>query len=97
MLELVWYTKADDAICFQIVQYHDDYLIHSEMAISRLDKNGHAVWQFSGKDIFVSAIDEAGKEFVVGSDRIVLRDFMSNRYQINCDNELLTFMAGVHQ
>jgi len=51
---LQWKTKADVATCFEIFKYRSDYIVHGEMAISRLSADGDIIWQQSGADIFVS-------------------------------------------
>ena len=56
-LELLWHTQVDMATCFEIVPYQDDYITHGEVEISRLNRQGEILWQFSGKDIFVSPIE----------------------------------------
>ena len=56
-LELIWHTQVDMATCFEIAPYQDDYITHGEVEISRLNKQGKILWQFSGKDIFVSPIE----------------------------------------
>jgi hypothetical protein len=53
-LKLLWRTKADQATCFQIYKYKDNYIVHGEFEISRLDKDGKIVWQKSGADIFTT-------------------------------------------
>ena len=45
-------------------------------------------WQFSGKDIFVSYNDDA-PAFEMKSDRIYLRDFEGDHYEIDYDGKLI--------
>lgn len=82
-----WKTQADEATCFQIYKYQDDYLIHGELQISRLDCNGNIKWEFSGADIFVSIDNE--EEFLIKNDGILLTDFTGKKYKINFDGKVL--------
>lgn len=53
-LTLRWKTQADDATCFQIFKYNDSYIVHGELAISRLDNAGKILWQQTDSDIFAT-------------------------------------------
>lgn len=53
-LTLLWRTQADDATCFEIFKYQDSYIVHGELQISRLDKDGRIIWQRNGADIFTT-------------------------------------------
>lgn len=87
-LDLKWKTKADQATCFQIFKYEDDYLIHGEIQVSKLDRNGKIKWEFSGADIFVSIDNE--EEFRIENDGILLNDFEGTKYKIDFNGKLIT-------
>ncbi len=87
-LDLKWKTKADQATCFQIFKYEDDYLIHGELQVSKLDSNGEIKWEFSGADIFVSIDNE--EEFRIENDGILLTDFEGTKYKIDFNGRLIT-------
>jgi outer membrane protein assembly factor BamB len=53
-LNLEWRTKADTATCFEIIQYKSNYIIHGELEITSLDKDGTINWEFVGTDIFTN-------------------------------------------
>ena len=57
-MNLKWNTQADEVTCFQIYVLQEDYIIHGELEISRIDKNGNIKWQYSGADIFVTSDGE---------------------------------------
>src|SRR4051794_33603776 len=57
-LVLLWRTQADPATCFEIYKYQDSYIVHGELEISRLDKDGKIIWQNSGADIFITITGE---------------------------------------
>ncbi|WP_439584824.1 hypothetical protein [Dyadobacter bucti] len=79
-LDLHWVVRADQITCFQIFKYNDDYIIHGELQITRLDRSGNIAWEFGGSDIFVN-ID--GEAFEIEPDGILLTDFGGQRYKID--------------
>jgi len=87
-LELLWHTQVDMATCFQIVAYQDDYITHGEVEIVRLNKQGKILWQFSGKDIFVSPIERI-PAFKTTPQGIDLVDFNYEEYHIDYDGKLI--------
>lgn len=86
-LELMWRTEADPATCFQIFKQQDDYILHGELQVTRLDKDGNKKWEFGGADIFVSIDNE--EAFKIESDGILLTDFAKTKYKIDFDGKLL--------
>jgi hypothetical protein len=86
-LDLIWKTQADQATCFQIFKQQDDYIIHGELQVTKLDKDGNKKWEFGGADIFVSIDNE--EEFKVENDGILLTDFAKTKYKIDFDGKLL--------
>ena len=86
-LDLKWQTQVDPATCFQIFKWQEDYIIHGELQITKLDKNGNKKWDFNGADIFVSVGDEEG--FKLECDGILLTDFSNAKYKIDFDGKLL--------
>ena len=87
-LELLWHTQVDMATCFEVVPYQDDYITHGEMEISRLNRQGEILWQFSGKDIFVSPIERT-PSFTLTPKGIELVDFNYESYFIDYNGKLL--------
>lgn len=86
-LELKWKTQADQVTCFQIFKQQDGYIIHGELQVTKLDKDGNKKWEFGGADIFVSIDNE--EEFKIESDGILLTDFAKTKYKIDFDGKLL--------
>ena len=86
-LDLKWKTCADQATCFQIFKQQDDYIVHGELQVTKLDKNGQIKWEFGGADIFVSIDNE--EEFRLDNDGILLTDFAKTKYKIDFDGKLL--------
>ena len=87
-LDLLWHTQVDMATCFEIVAYQEDYITHGEVEIVRLNKQGEILWQFSGKDIFVSPIERT-PAFKITPQGIDLVDFNYEEYHIDYDGKLI--------
>jgi hypothetical protein len=85
-LEVKWSTKSDEATCFGIYNLNEHYIVHGEIAISKLDKSGNKIWQFGGSDIFVSFDDDA---FKLNIDNIELKDFYGVKYKIDFDGNVI--------
>ena len=86
-LQLEWKTKADSATCFGIYSLETDYVIHGELEIIRLDKNGKIIWQKSGRDIWVTA--EGIDDFAVHKNYISATDWEYNRYKFDFNGNFL--------
>jgi hypothetical protein len=89
-LSLLWQTKADEATCFEIFQYHDSYIIHGELNITRLDKNGNILWQQSGADIFTTL--DGQDNFHLTKELIVAKDWGNRVYKFDYDGKSHTDM-----
>lgn len=87
-LELIWQKEVEWATCFQIFPYQDDYIVHGELTITRLNHYGEIVWQQSGADIFVT-ID--GKEnFLITGEHIEVKDWDLKNYRFDFDGNILS-------
>jgi hypothetical protein len=80
-LNLSWMTKADNATCFEIFRYGNDYIVHGELEISRLDKFGNIRWQFSGSDIFTTPTGK--NDFILENNRIEAINWEGIRFVID--------------
>lgn len=86
-LQLEWKTEVDTATCFELFYLDEDYLVHGEMEITRLNKNGQILWSQSGGDIFTTAEGDGG--FVIYDDYILATDWEYNQYKFDYDGNLL--------
>lgn len=86
-LELLWRCQGDEATCFELFNYKDSYIVHGEMQISRIDRNGNILWQRSGADIFTTPDDL--DTFIINDDYILATDWEYRKYKFNFDGELL--------
>lgn len=83
-LSLRWSTIADWSTCFSIHKLESDYIVHGEMVITRLSPGGKIIWEYGGRDIFVS-IDSEG--FQINTDHIEVLDFYNMKYKIGFDGK----------
>jgi hypothetical protein len=86
-LDLKWQTRAD-LTCLQIFKLEEDYLVHGEVNISRIDANGNIKWQFGGADIFISI--ESADDFKIETDHIRVVDFCNTEYKIDFSGNLIS-------
>jgi len=82
-LTLLWRTQADQATCFEIYKYQDSYIIHGELEISRLDKDGKILWQQSGEDIFTTL--ESKDSFEITDKYILATEWRNRKYKFDYD------------
>lgn len=80
-LELIWHKELDSFANFSIYKLEEDILIHGELEIFRITKNGDITWSFGGRDIWVNT--EGKKEVSIENNTIRLFDFDSNEYVID--------------
>ncbi|WP_205410085.1 hypothetical protein [Flavihumibacter solisilvae] len=90
-LILLWQTRADQATCFEIYKYQDNYIVHGELEISRLDVDGKILWQRSGADIFTTISGE--QAFKLTDNLIIAKDFEDRVYKFDYDGNELTDMS----
>lgn len=88
-LELLWKCQADPATCFAIHGYQQDYIVHGELEITRLDSKGNIVWQYGGADIFVTLTGESS--IILNEDHIAATDFEYSKYKIDYDGHTLSY------
>jgi hypothetical protein len=77
-LNLIWKTEIDCATAFQIFKMHEDFIIHGEIEISRINQNGKIIWQHSGSDIFVLPNGKEG--FKIQGDIIQAESWDGRKY-----------------
>lgn len=86
-LTLLWCKQADQITCFEIFKYLDSYIIHGEVEISRLDKNGNILWQQSSADIFTTL--EGKDNFFVAENYIIATDWKNRKYKFDFNGTIL--------
>jgi len=86
-LSLMWRTEADEATCFQIFKHEDRYIIHGELAISMIDKDGHILWQQHGGDIFTTL--DGQDVFVITGEHILATDWQNRKYKFDFNGNII--------
>ncbi|MBI3512164.1 MAG: hypothetical protein HY064_16010 [Bacteroidetes bacterium] len=86
-LQLKWKTKVDSVTCFQILKLQADYIVHGEMEITRLDRDGKIKWKYGGHDIFVELDSDA---FSLHADHIEVTDFYKTKYKIDFNGKTIS-------
>jgi hypothetical protein len=86
-LDLLWRTKADQATCFGVHAFHSDYIVHGELEISRLDKDGLVLWQRGGADIFTTL---EGGLFELTEHYIIVEDWDNRIYKFDYSGNEVT-------
>lgn len=72
---------------FELHGIENDYLIYGELYVVRLNQNLEEIWQFSGRDIFVSITGK--RAFEMGTESIRLYDFLDHFYEIDFSGKLI--------
>ena len=67
--------------------HKDSYIVHGELAISRINRNGNIMWRKSGADIFTTP--EGIDTFIIAKDYILATDWGYKKHKINFDGEVL--------
>src|SRR5574337_974338 len=86
-LELNWKARADYATCFQIYPFANDFIIHGELEICRIDSKGSKLWSFGGRDIFVTT--DGSKSFEIKGHHIHLKNWGGDEYVLNEHGKLI--------
>jgi hypothetical protein len=82
-LDLIWNKEFDIFTNLSIYQHENDILIHGELEIFRITKEGEIIWSFGGRDIWINT--QGKTEFSIEDNVIRLFDFESNEYVIDFD------------
>ena len=90
-LTLLWQTKADEVICFEILKYKDSYIVHGELEITRLDIDGKIIWQKSGADIF--ATPSSDNHIQLTDEFIIAVDWDNRIYKFGYEGQDYTDMG----
>jgi hypothetical protein len=80
-LTLNWKRRIDPATCFAIYFFNGDFLIHGELQITRIDKEGNEKWIFAARDIFVAP--DGQEAFALTESKIKLKDWQGYEYILN--------------
>ena len=87
-LELNWFKEVDFATAFGIYKMNEDFIIHGELSITRLNKSGEIIWQQSGSDIFVLPCDFPIDNFYIKDNMIFVQSWDESKYCISYNGEI---------
>jgi hypothetical protein len=86
-LRLIWRTQADSATCFEIFKLQGNYIVHGELEITKLDKDGKIIWQNSGADIFTTL--DGKDNFIITDKYILATDWENRKYKFDFDGKTI--------
>ncbi|QOG03947.1 hypothetical protein [Flavobacterium sp. MDT1-60] len=86
-LELIWQKEFDHFTNLSIYKLEKDFVLHGELEILRITREGEIVWRFGGRDIWINP--EGKTEFNIEDNVIRLFDFESNEYVLDFDGNLI--------
>ena len=86
-LSLNWKNEFDIATCFGIYEFGEDFIIHGELEINRINQYGNIKWTFGAKDIFVNP--DGKTEIKINENRIELIDWEGTFYELNENGKLV--------
>jgi len=84
-LDLKWIKRFDPATCFGIYEFGNDFIIHGELQISRINKQGELKWDFGARDVFV--LHDGSNAFKIKNDIIYLKDWEGYEYILDSNGK----------
>ncbi|WP_378172598.1 hypothetical protein [Aquimarina sp. SS2-1] len=80
-LEIEWFGTFDYATNLSINQFQDDFIIHGELEILRINRKGQIKWRFGARDIFITETGE--NNFQINNGIIEVQDWEGYKYIID--------------
>ena len=80
-LEIEWFGRFDFVTNFSINPFKDDFIIHGELEIIRINRKGKIIWRFGARDIFVT--EKGDNNFHINKDWIEVEDWEGYKYRID--------------
>ena len=87
-LDLNWFKEVDFATAFGIYKMNEDFIVHGELSITRINKDGKIIWQQSGSDIFVLPCDFPIDNFYIKGNMIFVQSWDERKYCISYNGEI---------
>ena len=87
-LEIENKHEIDIGQVFAVCPYKEDFILHGELSICRVNRNLELLWEFDARDIFIRQDDDPA--FEMKPDRICLYDWLGYYYEIAYDGILIT-------
>lgn len=77
-----WVTVCEDCVtCFEVYNCTDGYIVHGEVSILKINKQGEIEWEFFGRDIFTTL--DGSDDFRVQNEFVTTKDWENNEYIID--------------
>jgi hypothetical protein len=80
-LTLNWKIKIDDVTAFGIYKMNNDFIVHGELQISRINKDGKIIWQKNGSDIFLTINGQ--NDFEIIDQKIYVESWDGRKYKFD--------------
>ena len=87
-LSQLWTLVCDDSCCFKVYSFDNYYLVHGELTITAVTFDGKKLWDFYGKDIFVTP--DGNDEIAFFDGKIYIKDWEYNEYVLDRDGRLFS-------
>ena len=87
-LSINWSKRLDPATCLGIYSFDNNFIIHGELTISYIDKDGNVKWDFGARDIFVT--QDGTDSIIFQSDKILLKDWGGYKYTLDKNGVVIT-------
>lgn len=80
-LDIEWFKQFDHVTNFSINPFKNDFVIHGELEIFRINRKGEIKWRFGARDIFVS--EKGENSFQITEDLIEVTDWGGYKYKLD--------------
>ena len=86
-LQINWKKRLDPETCFAIHPFQDDFIIHGELQITRINRDGNEKWNFGARDIWVTP--DGKKSMELTDNKIKLTDWEGYVYELDSNGQEL--------
>lgn len=80
-LSVNWSQRLDPATCLSIYSFDNAFIIHGELVITKIDRDGNIIWEFGARDIFVT--QDGTDSIAFQGDHILLKDWEGFQYLLD--------------
>ena len=87
LVKQAYMTYENEATYINAYKWNDLFIVHGEISIYCFNSEYEKVWDFSGRDIWVTNDGSEAVSFI--DDYIVLRDWLGYTYKVNYEGEVV--------
>lgn len=91
--EIVQVIEFEPNYLLDIFPWLDGYILWGELDVVKLDAAFAPVWSFSARDMLVDVNVPVGESLILQDDRIIVRDFLEYRYEVDRNGKLIAEYA----